>query len=68
MACIIADLWMRHAAAFHAVRVNDQRRLDALGAACAAGVAASFGTPFGGVASPRPGRAPRRPPNPRGAP
>lgn len=49
IACAVADLLMRHLSCFQAVVVNEAKRLDVLGAACAAGVAASFGTPFGGA-------------------
>lgn len=49
IACAVADLLMRHLSCFQPVVVNEAKRLDVLGAACAGGVAASFGTPFGGA-------------------
>jgi len=49
VACALADVLMCRVPCFHAIAVSESRRLDVLGAACAAGVAASFGTPFGGA-------------------
>ena len=49
VACALADILMRRLHCFHAIVINESKRLDVLGAACAAGVAASFGTPFGGA-------------------
>ncbi|KAJ1450791.1 chloride channel [Pelagophyceae sp. CCMP2097] len=49
MACAIADVLMRNLGCFRDVVANDATRLDILGAAAAGGVAASFGTPFGGA-------------------
>jgi chloride channel 2 len=48
MACCLADCLMR-LPCFESIRLNPSRRIEVLSCAVAAGVASTFGTPFGGV-------------------
>ena len=48
MACCLADVLMR-LPCFENVRLNASKRIEVLSCAVAAGVASTFGTPFGGV-------------------
>eukprot|EP00039_Didymoeca_costata_P007781 m.103796 g.103796 ORF g.103796 m.103796 type:complete len:802 (+) comp13823_c0_seq3:76-2481(+) len=46
---IVAEQLMKHIPVFEKIYNNEARRLEMLGAACAAGVASDFGAPIGGV-------------------
>jgi len=49
IACAVAEILMRNLSCFGSLATNEAKRLDVLGAAAAAGVSASFGTPFAGA-------------------
>ena len=48
MSCCLANLLMQ-VPCFSHIRVNEAKRIEILGCATAAGVASTFGTPFGAV-------------------
>lgn len=49
IASIITETLMKTVPIFKGIKGNNARRLEMLGAACAAGVASDFGAPIGGV-------------------